>query len=165
MTDGMGRAVAGEGRAMSADTGYRYQAHRIGGGIAADDGYWQGLEDGAFRLPRCTGCHRWTWPAHYRCGTCGSWSFDWVDVQPVGTIYAWTRARLVYEGVDERAAQVPYVTALVEVDGTDGIRVLGVLSGDDTDVAVGARVTGSVDPPSEVTKGYASIRWTIGGAP
>jgi uncharacterized protein len=143
-------------------TEYAYLANRIRGGTAADDGYWQGLEDGAFRLPRCAGCARWTWPAHHRCGRCGSWDFDWVDVEPVGTIYAWTRARLAYEGVDERADQVPYVTALVEVDGTDGTRVLGVLRGDDSAVACGARVTGSIDPPSPVSKGYASIRWTIG---
>ena len=146
-------------------SGYSYFAQRIPGGIAADDQYWQSLEEGAFRLPRCAGCRRWTWPAHWRCGRCGSWDFDWADVEPVGTIYAWTRARMVYEGVEERAAEVPYVSVLVEVDGTDETRVLGVLKGDDATVACGLRVRGEIDPPSPVTKGYASIRWIIEAAP
>ncbi|MFV0307491.1 MAG: Zn-ribbon domain-containing OB-fold protein [Desertimonas sp.] len=140
---------------------YRYLQHRIGGGIAADDGYWQALEDGAFRLPRCAGCGRWTWPAHWRCGQCGSWDFDWIDVNPVGVIYAWTRARQAYAGVDERRDQVPYVTALVEIDGTDETRVLGVLKGDEAGLKIGVRVHGEIDPPSAIAKGYASIRWVI----
>jgi len=144
--------------------GYSYLANRIAGGIAADDAYWQGLEDGTFRLPRCCGCTRWTWPAHWRCGRCGSWDFDWVEVDPIGTVYAWTRAHLVFEGVDERRDQVPYVTALVEVEGTDGIRVLGVLKGAEDDLAIGRRVRGEIDPPSPVTKGYASIRWVLEGS-
>jgi uncharacterized OB-fold protein len=140
-------------------SGYRFLANRIRGGIAADDAYWIGLEEGVFRLPRCSNCPRWTWPAHWRCGRCGSWDLHWVEVSPLGTIHAWTRARLNFEGMEERAGQVPYVTALVEVDGTDATRVLGVLKGDEASLAVGARVRGEIDPTSPVTKGYASMRW------
>lgn len=143
---------------------YSYLVNRISGGIGADDRYWQSLEEGKFQLPRCSGCRQWTWPAHWRCGVCGSWEFDWVDVEPVGNVYAWTRTMMVFDQVRERADQVPYVVALVDVDDTGDTKVLGVLKGSEIGLRVGARVQGSIDPPSDVTKGYAAIRWTIDGA-
>lgn len=140
---------------------YHYAEHRIRGGIAADGPFWEALEDHEFRLPRCAGCARWTWPAHYRCGACGSWDFEWVIVPMRGTVHGWTRTWYPFENVTERAEDIPYVTVLVEVDDTDETRVLGVLRGDDANVFCGARVQGSIDPPSEKTKGHAAVRWTV----
>src|SRR5436853_612755 len=57
---------------------------RIVGGIGADEPYWEYLEQGEFRLPRCAGCHQWMWPAHFRCGECGSWDQEWVQREPTG---------------------------------------------------------------------------------
>lgn len=140
---------------------YKFLEHRIAGGIGADDRYWESLEEGVFRLPRCAGCARWTWPAHWRCGECGSWDFTWTDVEPVGEVYAWTRTMMVFDQVRERAEQVPYVVALVEVDGTDSTKVLGLLKGSEAGLRVGARVRGAIEPPSATTKGYATVCWTI----
>ena len=134
---------------------------KITAGIGADDGFWEALEAGEFRLPRCAGCNRWTWPAHWRCGECGSWDFHWVAVEPAGAVYSWTRSWYAFDRTKERAEDVPYVVALVEVDGTAGARVLGVLSGDDAPLKIGARVTGTILPPSDKTKGYPSIVWTL----
>jgi hypothetical protein len=134
---------------------------KITGGIGADDPFWEALEAGEFRLPRCGGCGRWTWPAHWRCGECGSWEFRWTVVEPAGTVYSWTRTWYAFDRTRERAGDVPYVVVLVEVDGTDGARVLGVLAGDEAPLKVGARVTGAVLPPSEKSLGYPSIAWSI----
>jgi hypothetical protein len=138
-----------------------FHHQRISGGIAADDAYWAALEAGEFRLPRCAGCGRWTWPAHWRCGECGSWDFGWTRVEPTGTVYSWTRTWYSFDRTRERAADVPYVVVLAEVDGTDGARVLGVLAGDDAGLKIGAAVTGTIVPPQGKAKGYPSLVWSL----
>jgi uncharacterized OB-fold protein len=140
---------------------YSFYTNRIPGGIAADDRYWESLEEGTFRLSRCAGCREWMWPAHWRCGECGSWEVTWEDVEPVGSVYSWTRTWYAFDRIAERADDVPYVVVLVELPHAGGARILGVLKGDDTALRIGAPVTGSIDPPSSKTKGYATIRWSL----
>ena len=139
---------------------YSFADHRMTGGVAADARYWEGLEEGRFLLPRCAGCERWSWPAHWRCGECGSWEMNWVDVEPVGTVYSWTRTWLSFDRVRERADQVPYVVALTEIPAADGARVLGVWLGDESALRIGAPVRGVIDPPSPRSKFHAAIRWS-----
>jgi uncharacterized OB-fold protein len=140
---------------------YSYLDNRVPGGIAADDRYWEGLEEGRFLLPRCPGCQRWIWPAHWRCGECGSWEIGWEDVEPVGTVYAWTRTWYSFDRIKERADQIPYVVVLAEIPAAGGTRVLGVLKGDESGLRIGAPVAGEIDPPAPAAKGYATIRWKI----
>lgn len=142
---------------------YSFEQHRIFGGISADEEYWKGLEDGEFRIPRCAGCGLWTWPAHFRCGECGSWDFNWQAVEPVGRVFSWTKTWMSFETVKERASQVPYVTVLAEIPHAGKARVLGVLKGSEEGLKVGAPVRGTIEPPSEVTLGHAAIRWSLEG--
>lgn len=140
---------------------YSFRKNRITGGIGADEKYWEALEEGAFRLPRCVACQRWMWPAHHRCAECGSWDQEWVDVEPKGTVYSWTRSHGAFDRTPERAEDVPYVVVLVQIESVPEARVLGVLKGSDQGLKVGAPVVGSIDPPSPKTKGYAAIRWSL----
>lgn len=140
---------------------YSFTDHRIGGGIAADDAYWEALERGEFRLPRCGNCSRWTWPAHFRCGRCGSWDFVWEEVDPVGIVYTWTRCWYTFDRTGERAEDVPYVVVVAEIPAADGARVIGALSGPDDAIVVGAPVRGHIEPPSPKSKGYAAMRWLL----
>jgi uncharacterized OB-fold protein len=132
---------------------------RIVGGIGADEEFWNFLENGELRLPRCTGCGRWTWPAHWRCGECGSWDFEWVRREPVGRIFSWTRTWYAFDRTRERADDIPYVVALVEVADSGGARVMGIFDGADEDVRIGQAVTGLIAAPSPKTKHYPSIVW------
>ncbi|MFV0307483.1 MAG: Zn-ribbon domain-containing OB-fold protein [Desertimonas sp.] len=134
---------------------------RIVGGIGEDAPYWEALGRGVFALPVCAGCGRVTWPAHVRCGACGSWEFEWPEREAVGAIYSWTRTWYGFDRTKERADDIPYVTAVVEVDGADGARVIGVLQGDESNLAMGARVRGQILPPSPKSKGYPSIVWIL----
>jgi uncharacterized OB-fold protein len=143
---------------------YQYLEHRISGGVGADDRYWQGLEEGRFLLPRCAGCDKWMWPAHWRCGECGAWDLDWTEVQPYGTVYAWSRTWYAFDRVKERAAQVPYVVVLAKIPHAGNSRVLGVLKGPDEGLKIGAPVHGVIDPPARESKGYATVRWVLGDA-
>ncbi len=144
---------------------YSFQRHKIAGGIGADDEYWRYLEEGELRIPKCRNCHGWTWPAHFRCGTCGSWEFEWCPLDVAGTIsgtiYSWTRSWYAFDRVAERAEDLPYVTLLVEIEGAGGARLLGMLQGNEDALAVGMPVRGSILAPSEKTKGYPSLVWEM----
>ncbi|HZU63573.1 MAG TPA: OB-fold domain-containing protein [Novosphingobium sp.] len=140
---------------------YSFEQHKIIGAIEADDDYWRHLEEGVLKVPRCAGCHTWTWPAHFRCGTCGSWTFDWVEVAAQGLIFSHTRTHYAFDRVLERREDVPYVTLVVELPHAGGIRLIGVLQGSDEGLAIGAQVTGSIDPPSAKSKHYPALRWQL----
>lgn len=134
---------------------------QITGGIAADHEYWEALGRDEFRLCRCADCQEWMWPAHFRCGHCGSWEQEWVEVPAEGTVYSWTRTWYAFDRTKERAKDLPYVVILAEIPHAGNSRVLGVLKGDDSTIQIGARVVGSIDPPSEKSKGYPAIRWSL----
>ena len=103
------------------------------------------------------------WPANFRCGECGSWEQEWVEREMGGTVYSWTRTWYPFEHVEERAKDLPYSVALVEVPDTGGARVLGIVRGDESALHVGAKVAGTIESPSEKTKGYATIVWEVMG--
>lgn len=132
---------------------------KLNGGIAADDSYWEALAQGEFRLCRCADCGNWLIPAHYRCGACGSWEQYWPEVEPVGTVYSWTRTRMPFPRTEARAEDVPYVTALVEVDGTDGGRIFGIFDESGAEPHVGVRVRGRILPGAAQSFGYPTIEW------
>jgi uncharacterized OB-fold protein len=138
---------------------HQFVQNRISGGIGADEPYWAGLADGELRLPRCAACKKWMWPAHYRCGACGSWELEWIRQEPVGAVYSWTRTWYAFDRVHERAADVPYVIVVAEV--ACGACLLGVLKGKEDGLKIGARVKGIIEPPSEKSKGYPSIQWAL----
>lgn len=133
----------------------------IRGGIAADDRYWEALGCGEFRLCRCAGCRAWMWPAHFRCGRCGSWDEEWPEVEASGTVYSWTRTWYVFDRTRERADQVPYVVVLAEIPQAGSARVIGALSGPEDGLRIGAPVVGTIVPPSPRTKGYPAMTWRL----
>lgn len=133
----------------------------IRGGIGADGPFWQALAAGEFRIARCGGCAGWLWPAHFRCGYCGSWDIDWPQVEPVGTLFTWTRNHAVGELLAERRGDLPYVTLLVELPQAGGARVAGVLHGDDSGLAIGMAVRGVIRPAEPRAKGYPTMAWEI----
>jgi uncharacterized OB-fold protein len=140
---------------------HQFVQNRISGGIGADEPYWAGLADGELRLPRCATCRKWMWPAHYRCGACGSWELEWIRQEAVGTIYSWTRTWYAFDRVHERAADVPYVIVVAEIASAGGACLLGVFTGKEDGLKIGARVRGIIEPPSEKSKGYPAIRWAL----
>lgn len=136
---------------------------RIRGGIGADEEFWLALERGEFRLSRCAGCGKWTWPAHFRCGQCGSWDMVWDNVAPTGTIYTWTRNHAVSDVIKERRGDLPYFTMLIELPQAGGIRIPGVLHGSDSGLRIGAPLRGVILPADERTRGYTTMAWELVG--
>ena len=140
---------------------YSFEQNKIAGAIGADDQYWRGLEDGVFQVSRCSTCKTWTWPAHFRCGHCGSWDFEWVAMEPKGKVFTYTRSRYAFDRVLERKDELPYVTIVAEIPEANNVRVMGVLTGSEEGLAIGATVKGVIEPPSPKTKNYPSIRWEL----
>jgi uncharacterized OB-fold protein len=85
--------------------------------------------------------------------------FDWVEVQPEGTVFSWTRTW--YPFVPARAEALPYVTLVVELPEAGGVRLLGLLDGDDEHLAIGRAVAGVVTPANPDTLDLPSLRWRL----
>lgn len=125
----------------------------------ADGPYWNALAEGRLLLPRCAGCGRWHWPAVFRCGECGAWEPQWETVEMRGHVFSWTRSWHAFAGAESLG--VPYVSLIVELPQAGDLRVLGVLEGDDTTLAIGAQVRGEASATRFGDSRIPSIRWRL----
>src|SRR6266498_318606 len=74
--------------------------------------------EGRLLVPRCTNCGTFRLPPGPFCFVCQHQQVDWVELPGTGTIYTFTIVRhpLRPQLVDV----VPYVAAVIELDGTQG---------------------------------------------
>ena len=112
----------------------------MSGGAGAP--FWEHLAEGAIRIPRCAGCERWTWPAQYRCGECGGYDFTWREINPVGTVFSWTRTHHPFDR--DLAASGPYTVIVGELPSADGARLLGLLADGSAPVVIGHPVSAGI---------------------
>ena len=123
-----------------------------------DEPYWDGLARGVVTIQRCGGCGAWLWGPRWACPECLRPEPDWVEVEPRGRIFTWTRTWQKF--APEFADHVPYVTVLVELPHAGNRRLLGLLLGDDSvDPRIGEEVRGVIQPSSELTSNAAVLRW------
>jgi uncharacterized OB-fold protein len=123
-----------------------------------DTRFWDGLGEGRLLIQHCSGCGRWVWPAAWSCPGCHGRELDWEEVPAKGRVYTWTRTWQPF--IPEFAELVPYVTVVVELDGADGTRLVGILLGDDSrDPELGEPLEGVIQPTSELTSGVPVLRW------
>jgi uncharacterized OB-fold protein len=73
----------------------------------------------------CQSCRTVLHPPRAHCGSCGSWDTDWQQLPGTGRVVSWT----VVEHPVHPAFPVPYTVLLVELDGTEGARLVGHLDG------------------------------------
>jgi uncharacterized protein len=94
-------------------------------------------------------CVRWVWAPRPICPTCYSFDMGWEQVDPLGTIYSWTRTWQPFAA--ESTGHLPYVVVLVELPAAGSSRVLGLLSeADGVTPSIGAPVCGRIaDPPDD----------------
>lgn len=129
----------------------------------ADDGldtpHWQGLRAGKLLLQRCAGCASWIWAPLPICPTCHSFELCWEQVEPVGTIFSWTRTWQPFGG--EATGHLPYVVVLVDLPGAGHRRVVGVLAhADGVTPRIGAGVRGQIELPPD-DEHWPLIRWYL----
>jgi uncharacterized protein len=125
-----------------------------------DEQHWVGLNEGELRLQRCHACREWIWGPQWICGQCHSFDIGWEAIEPVGTIFSWTRSRRVFS--PELAPVMPVVTVLVELPAAGGRRIIGMLTDSGDDVRIGAPVRGIFEKAPD--ESWTLLRWTTSGA-
>lgn len=129
----------------------------------SDDGmdaaHWEGLRAGKLLLQRCSECSAWIWSPRPICPACHSFDTVFEPVEPVGTVYAWTRTWQPF--AVEATGHLPYVVVLVELPAAGRRRVLGVLAhGDGLTPRIGATVRGVIDQPPD-DRYWPLMRWHL----
>jgi uncharacterized protein len=84
-------------------------------------GFWEGARAGELRIPRCAACARWVWYPAVTCPDCGGTEHPWTAVSGRGRIFTWVRVHRAF--LPGYGPRVPYVTALVELDEDERVRV------------------------------------------
>jgi uncharacterized OB-fold protein len=111
--------------------------------------FWDAALDGRLIAPRCTNCGTFVLPPQPYCFNCRAHAFEWAELPGTGTVYTFT---VVRHPLHPRLSDVvPYVSAVVDLDGTQGAgaRMLGNLTDCNPDaVRVGDRVEVWFDPVS-----------------
>jgi uncharacterized OB-fold protein len=98
--------------------------------------FWDAVEQGEIRLPRCSVCQRWQWYPSAAGADCAGGELLWEPVAHTGTVHTFTRVERAF--LPGGQADVPFVVGFVELDGVEGVRLVSNLV--DDDVRVGMRV-------------------------
>jgi uncharacterized OB-fold protein len=80
--------------------------------------FWDAARGDRLVVPRCAACGTFRLPPLPICYVCRSWDMQWTEVPGTGTVYSYTVVRHPLHPA--LAAVVPYVSAIVELDGTQG---------------------------------------------
>lgn len=124
-----------------------------------DAAHWDGLLAGELRLQRCRHCAAWIWAPLPICPSCHSFDLAWEAVEPVGTIYSWTRTWQPF--TPEASGHLPYVNVLVELPAAGNRRIVGVLAhADGSTPRIGAAVRGTIESPPDDAH-WPLVRWEI----
>ncbi|MEN9506278.1 MAG: hypothetical protein RI958_2204 [Actinomycetota bacterium] len=82
--------------------------------------FWAAARNHRLVMARCSSCARFRSPPTPFCPGCLSKAIEWVELTGDATLYAHTIVR--HAVVPALAEQVPYVVAVVVLDGTDGTK-------------------------------------------
>lgn len=86
--------------------------------------FWEGCKAHELRIQRCDSCARFRFPPQKMCRHCNSVEATWAPVSGTGTVYSFTVPTNPSPGeLPARGFDYPYAVALVELDGTDGVRI------------------------------------------
>jgi hypothetical protein len=103
--------------------------------------FWEAARQDRLVVPRCTSCGTFRMPPFPICHVCQSDGVEWVELSGRGTVYSYTVVRHPLH--PDLAPVVPYVSAIVELDGTqgEGARLLAnVIDVEPEDVTIGMPV-------------------------
>jgi uncharacterized OB-fold protein len=88
--------------------------------------FWEGLEAGLLRTTFCDSCAQPTFPPKPICPNCWSHDVHWEQIDPVGSLYSWTR---IHAGPAAFEEELPYAVGVVDL--AMGLRVACRLHGQD----------------------------------
>jgi len=101
--------------------------------------FWAAAREHRLAVPRCDNCQTFRYPPAPFCHACRHQDVTFADLPGTGTVYTFTVVR--HAVVPELRDHLPYVVAVVTVDGAPGVRLIANLVESDPDaVTIGARV-------------------------
>jgi uncharacterized OB-fold protein len=119
--------------------------------------FWAAAREGRVSVPKCDSCGTVVVPPKPYCFNCLGQSFTWTDLPGTGTIYTFTVVRHPLNAALKDV--VPYVSGIIELDGTQGAgaRLMGnIVDCDPEDVQIGDAVELIFEPLGDE---YAMIRF------
>jgi uncharacterized protein len=112
--------------------------------------FWDAALEGRLVVSKCTVCGTFILPPQPRCFNCRSTTFDNVELPGTGTIYTFTVVR--HPLAPHLRDVVPYVSGVIDLDGTQGAGarlIANIVDADPETVAVGDKVEVWFDRVSE----------------
>jgi hypothetical protein len=103
--------------------------------------FWDAARQDRLVAPRCTQCGTFRLPPAPFCWICQAQEVEWVELPGTGTVYTYTVVRHPLH--PDLAGVVPYVSGLIELDGTQGAgaRMLAnIIDCDPERIGIGTRV-------------------------
>jgi uncharacterized OB-fold protein len=104
------------------------------------EGFWEAAKEHRLVCQQCSNCKTFRMPPAKFCYVCRSEDSEYIDLAGTGTVYTYTTVN--YGTAKEiKPEDLPYLVGLIELDGTNGCRLVGnLLQVDPADVEVGMRV-------------------------
>jgi len=112
--------------------------------------FWDAALEDRLVASKCTECGTFLLPPQPRCFNCQGTVFEWEDLPGTGTIYSFTVVR--HPLAPHLAQAVPYVSGVIELDGTQGAgarMIANIVDCDPETVAVGDKVRVTFDKLSD----------------
>jgi uncharacterized OB-fold protein len=110
--------------------------------------YWLACREHRLVIPQCTQCGTFRFPPSPFCFTCRSQAVEHVEVAGTGAVYTFTIAR--HPVVPSLAESVPYIVAVVEIDGAPDVRMITEIVGcAPEEIEIGSSVRVSWDDVDE----------------
>ena len=109
--------------------------------------FWDGCLNHELRIQKCENCGRYRFEPSFICPRCMSLNTEWVKVSGKGSVYSFA----VYRQPSEPAFadMVPYVLALIELEGI-GVRMISnVINCQLEEVKIGMKVEVVFDDATE----------------
>jgi uncharacterized OB-fold protein len=103
--------------------------------------FWDAALQGRLVASKCVNCGTYLMPPQPRCFVCQHDKFEFVELPGTGTVYTYTIVR--HPLAPHLKDVVPYVSAAIELDGTQGAgarMLLNIIDVDPESVKVGDKV-------------------------
>ena len=85
--------------------------------------FWSAAREHRLVAPRCQGCGAFRMPPSPFCWKCRSQAVDWVELSGAGSVYTFNVTRQAL--IPLLRPSIPYVIAVVEMEGAPGVRLVG----------------------------------------
>jgi uncharacterized OB-fold protein len=112
--------------------------------------FWDAALEGRLSVAKCDACGTFVFPAEPFCFNCQNDAFTYTDLPGTGTIYTFTVVR--HPLAPQLAEVVPFVSGVVELDGTQGAGsriIANIVDVDPETVQIGDKVRIRFDKVSD----------------